>query len=481
MLIPAEPYLHVIRDELAGIGAQPLDAAAARSLKYAHRMITHILTRAELLPRLQRETLARFDGLLDALCAALREQPDTMILVSELIRSIRTAPDFILAEHAMQNAVRLLVAAGGERNASLLADIADITASQHDALHAAVLAADFRPRAADAQGEALDATQRERLRDWLRRTIAGESEVDVVSTRAIIGGGSKATIFVELARARVLPETVVLRMDSAAGLVASTVVDEYFLIELMHEAGLPVPRPFALERDAAVLGAPFVIIGRIEGHNVGDWSDVFEPSREFALDLARAIARMHRIPVEKVGDRLHGAGMGTRERMLRDMDSFEHSWRSSGKPSVVLEQAYAWLRANLHLADGARAILHCDLGCHNMLGHEGRLAALLDWETAVVGNPAQDLAYVKPLATQILPWEEFLAVYVDAGGVLPSAGEMDFYELWCALFRVHYGLVVRSYFLSGVAPGLVPAYASQGVYVVTTQALHQVVKRLYAR
>jgi aminoglycoside phosphotransferase (APT) family kinase protein len=249
----------------------------------------------------------------------------------------------------------------------------------------------------------------------------------------------------------------------------------------MHKAGVPVPQPFLNETDAALIGTPFIIVSYIEGHNIGDWVSVTEPSREFAVDLARALAIMHQIPVESIGDRLPGGNLTNREHMQQKIDEFEKVWRAIGHPSIALEQAYGWIKDHLDLAADRRSIVHGDAGIHNMLGKDGRLTALLDWETAVIGNPTQDIAYVYDPVVQMMPWEEFLAEYEKAGGILPSATEFDFYMLWVRIFRIHYNIIARSFVASGISSSIIHAIGGELLYQHCGNDLHVTMNDIYER
>jgi aminoglycoside phosphotransferase (APT) family kinase protein len=55
-----------------------------------------------------------------------------------------------------------------------------------------------------------------------------------------------------------------------------------------------------------------------------------------------------------------------------------------------------------------------------MLVDGDRLTALVDWESAAIGPPAREMAGVWNAATALMPWSEFVAAYVGAGG-LPDA------------------------------------------------------------
>jgi aminoglycoside phosphotransferase (APT) family kinase protein len=135
----------------------------------------------------------------------------------------------------------------------------------------------------------------------------------------------------------------------------------------------------------------------------------------------------------------------------------------------------------MEFAEGRRSIVHRDVGCHNMLGKDGRLAALLDWETAVVGNPAQDLGYAYHTIVQMMPWEEFLAEYEKAGGIIPRPAEIDYYRLWRAVWIMGFQLLARSYFLSGLTTEMILAYASQYWYQRSEHTLHEMVDMVYRR
>ena len=266
-----------------------------------------------------------------------------------------------------------------------------------------------------------------------------------------------------------------LRIDLARGVVGSTVVDEFHLIELVHEAGLPVPKPYLLETDTRVLGNPFIVVSKIEGRNIGDWFEVTEPSRDFAAGLAHALAKLHQIPVER-GARLPGANMSNEEIVARDIRYFEEFWRASGEVSIAHEQGVAWLKQHMHYATDRRAIIHRDAGCHNMLGLDGKLSALLDWETAQIGNPVFDLMYGRFSVEQMMPWGEYLDEYEKAGGVRPSKREEVFFRLLVGLFSAHFTIVARKFIEAGISNGLALGYAAQRVHLHYQRELHEAVR-----
>ena len=78
----------------------------------------------------------------------------------------------------------------------------------------------------------------------------------------------------------------------------------------------------------------------------------------------------------------------------------------------------------------------------------------------------------------MMSWEDFLAEYKNAGGLLPSERELDFYRVLCGVFRMHYELMARSFFLSGASDSLILGYAAQHLHQFCDFQLHEAVKHV---
>jgi aminoglycoside phosphotransferase (APT) family kinase protein len=207
---------------------------------------------------------------------------------------------------------------------------------------------------------------------------------------------------------------------------------------------------------------------------------VTEPSRAFAVGVAQALAKLHKIPLVKAA-KLPGAMQSTRERVEQEISFYEETWRASGETSIAMEQGLAWLKSHMNYAEGQRAIIHRDVGCHNMLGKDGDLSALLDWETAAVGNPAHDLMYAYVCVVQMMPWEDFLAEYEKSGGTIPGKAELDFYRILVALFGIHFTILSRSFISTSYTDTMVVAYAAERIHLQYERALHDAVRIAFER
>ena len=453
----------------------PRDDNSRRVPLYCHRLLTTLQAKTSLLPVLQQQAIKEFDAILDDLNKALAGTDGGLVLTPQLISHIRLRPDYAALEPCLQTAVRLLAEKSDDHVLALQRKIAAITSHVVEGLHQAVIDQDMKPVTHEAPAEVLDAAQIKSLQQCLQQQYPDDAALEIGNLKLIMGGGSKRTVVVELRNTKTLPNAVVLRIDMAYGVTGSTVADEFDLINLVHEAGLPVPRPYLLETRKEVLGQPFIMLSKVEGRNIGDWFEVTEPSRLFSVTLAHALAKLHQIPPERV-PKLTGSSMSNSEIVERDIRVFEENWRSSGETSIGHEQGFAWLKSHIDLATTKRAITHRDVGCHNMLGHNGDLSALLDWETSSIGNPVFDLMYARVAVIQMMPWEEFLAEYEKAGGTRPTKGEAVFFGLLIAIFGMHFSIIARKFLETGMSEGLMLAYAGQRIHLHYQRELHEAVK-----
>ncbi|MFA5631318.1 MAG: phosphotransferase family protein [Porticoccaceae bacterium] len=466
MNAPIEPYLKILHKEIRNIANAVSDDSCAASLDLCQKILGSLLGEQGLAEGLQNNFLRGMAMLLDETCAALADVQGGPLISAQLVQHIRTRPDYARAERALQECVRTLLTKKYSTALTVVTRINDLLARLHEDLYASVLRLDLPPETADQGPTGNNSMEREKLEVYLRRKFAEPTDCRIRHLAEVYGGGSKRTIIATLTGALHLPEKIVFRVDKSGygSVVGSTVLDEYFIIEKMFAAGVPVPKPHLLEASSDVLGAPFMVLDFIDGHTIGDWIYVTRPSRSFATQLAQALARIHSVAVDgDVAARLSSGG-DLVEQMRTSVLDFEKAWRLTGEPNIALEQAYHWLKENVAYCQGRTAIIHGDAGCNNILARNGYLMAILDWETATIGNPAQDLAYVRPAVTQMMEWQEFLSIYEAAGGVLPSQDELDFYEIWRCVFAMHWSLVARSYVNAEVSDGLIHAYGAQRIY-----------------
>jgi aminoglycoside phosphotransferase (APT) family kinase protein len=156
--------------------------------------------------------------------------------------------------------------------------------------------------------------------------------------------------------------------------------DEYRLLEIMHSLGLASPAPLALDISGEIFAAPYMIIAYVEGR------PDFAPAQpvDFALQMAEELARIHVVD----GRRPDLAFLPRLEErpFIQQRPAQMDASLDEGRIWNMLEAAWPFQRYN------DPALLHGDYWPGNILWQDGRLAAVIDWEDALLGDPLADLA-----------------------------------------------------------------------------------------
>lgn len=192
-------------------------------------------------------------------------------------------------------------------------------------------------------------------------------------TQSLAGGVSAQVHRLDLTLEGGSKSAVVLRIHGDAPLALSA-DREFTLLRAVHDAGMPVPRPIDVDADGDVLGRPCLLMPFAEGT-----TELDDPDR--CIDaLAGALASIHAVPVRTLPP------LPKRRDPLPDMIGFlpeGDEWR----------QLRAWLEQHEYTSfEGSATLLHGDFWPGNVLWRDGRIAAILDWEDAAIGDPMSDVA-----------------------------------------------------------------------------------------
>ncbi|MEU7983443.1 phosphotransferase family protein [Streptosporangium canum] len=230
-----------------------------------------------------------------------------------------------------------------------------------------------------------------RLVAWMAANVAEVGEPTGVSL--ISGGRSNLTYRIET-QARPL----VLRRPPL-GHVLPTAHDmrrEWRVISALAETEVPVPEPVALCTDEDVIGAPFYLMGHVEGAAVRSRDETeLSPSQARTLSerLAEVLAAVHAVDYGAVGLGDFGRPDGY---MARQLERWGQQWTRS-KTRELPEYDRLAARLLRRLPDRSPAtLLHGDYRLDNTLvrlapGADPEIRAVVDWEMSTLGDPIADL------------------------------------------------------------------------------------------
>jgi aminoglycoside phosphotransferase (APT) family kinase protein len=283
----------------------------------------------------------------------------------------------------------------------------------------------------------------------------------------------------------------VLRLQSHAGIMDAEQALEFAAYRSVQDRGVPAPMPVALVEDASILGAPFLLVERVEQALAASPFHP-DPYGEFAEQIGRDFfAVLGRLAaIDPHDTELGGVVMTPRaeECWKRELDYWEQALAiDATEPQPIAEAAIRRLRKNPPPSPRLLSIVHGDLRHGNFL-HDGRgrITAVLDWEMAHVGDPIEDLAWAldpiwclgKPeLAAGLIDREEAVKIWENAFGF---EFDPERYRWWSLLASVK-GLAIWARAAKAYSEGanLSPMTAFTGWYCATRHN-HLLAERLAA-
>ncbi len=235
---------------------------------------------------------------------------------------------------------------------------------------------------------------------------------------------------------------------------------EASVIAAAGKAGAPAPEVAAVLDDADGLG-PGYVMRRIAGETAGRLilrDAAFAPARAtFARDAGAALARIHATPLASLPGLPQTAALG-------QLRLYRESYRGYGARRPILELGFKTLAERAPPARQAR-LVHGDFRLGNLMVRPEGLVAVLDWEIAHLGDPAEDLGWLctpswrfgaieRPVAG-IGAVEDLLAGYRAAGG--DASVTADDVRYWTMIGSLKWGvmcLTMANVFTSGADPSI---------------------------
>jgi aminoglycoside phosphotransferase (APT) family kinase protein len=242
-----------------------------------------------------------------------------------------------------------------------------------------------------AEGKSgVDAT---RVVPWLEANVAG---FEGPATFTLIAGGhSNLTYGVTDANGA----KYVLRRPPLGHVLESAhdMGREHKIIAALGPTPVPVPPALAYCDDAAVNDAPFYVMGFVEG-NIVRTADVArealtaEQRRTAGESLVDVLADLHAVDVDAVGLGDLGRKEGYIERQLkRWYKQVKGSQELTKRELPDVDHVHDLLASNIP-PQGVAGIVHGDYRLDNcMVGHDGHIAAVLDWELCTLGDTMADV------------------------------------------------------------------------------------------
>jgi aminoglycoside phosphotransferase (APT) family kinase protein len=252
------------------------------------------------------------------------------------------------------------------------------------------------------------------LAEQLARLMAGvldAPDVEIRDLERLSGGASRETWSFDAAHSGAVDQ-LILRRGPTADSDGQLMLLEAAAMREAARVGVPEPEVLAAEADPSVLGAPFVVMRRIEGETIARRilrDDRFAAIRpRLASECGAILGALHSMDPRAVPAARDDDVLVTLRAMFEQTEV----------ASPTLELAFRWLEAN-RPQPSAHAVVHGDFRHGNLIVGPDGIRAVLDWELVHLGDPMEDLGWLCVRAWRF-------------GGALPVGGFGHYDDLFTA-------------------------------------------------
>lgn len=263
--------------------------------------------------------------------------------------------------------------------------------------------------------------------------VLGEPSLRVAGLQRLSGGASRETWSFDAHTGSGSAMRCVLRRDplGARRHAGADMATETELLRAAAAAAVPVPAVIASGDANSALGAPFIVMERIDGETIG---------RRILRDPALAGARAALVAqCAEAAARIHAIDLDSAPslRPQEPLAAYRTILEATGEPHPVFELAFRWLEAHRPIPRPA-AVVHGDFRLGNLIVDGDGLRAVLDWELAHLGNPVEDLGWLcvrswrfgaPQRVAGVGDADELLAGYRHAGGAAVAEDELTWWEV----------------------------------------------------
>lgn len=172
---------------------------------------------------------------------------------------------------------------------------------------------------------------------------------------------------------------------------------EHRIIAAVGTTGVPVPPALGLCTDLEVNGAPFYVMGFVDGEVLDSVDKAallpYELRRPASEHLIDVLADLHAVDIDEVGLGDFAKREGYIERQVKRWSA---QWEGSKTRELpAIDEVAVRLRERMPVQRGT-SIAHGDFRFGNALVdvQQGRVAAVLDWELCTLGDPLADVGYL---------------------------------------------------------------------------------------
>lgn len=251
--------------------------------------------------------------------------------------------------------------------------------------------------------------KRLKLEAWLKNRLPSAERVAVTSMEKAAGGYGSEIHFLEVSwrqDGQEKAERLVIREEPKVFRVFPEyyVAREFNTMKALAATDVPVPAVYWLETDEEVLGAPFYVMGRVDGQildpqQFGDESrgPLYEADpegrRTIYHQVLEVMAKINSLDCEEIGLSYAGAPRRGADALDQHIDFYKRmaEW-AQVEPRPLIHGAFDWFSEN-RFEPKRVTVCWGDARPGNLMYRDGEIVAVIDWDMTHIGIAETDIAW----------------------------------------------------------------------------------------
>jgi aminoglycoside phosphotransferase (APT) family kinase protein len=233
----------------------------------------------------------------------------------------------------------------------------------------------------------------ERLSAYMTAEL--DADVSVADLAPVTAGARRINVLFDATINGTVESFCVTQQPNTGEAFERSMLSEAQWLRNAAAASVRVAEIIAASEDESILGGPFFISRQINGATIP--KKVIELcgahpglGANLAHQIGESMARMHDMPVDEVPDDVERPTGNTVEAAI---EWAETELADLLQRSPALELTLRWMIRN-QPTPGAAVPIHGDVRNGNIIVNESGLGAIVDWETAHIGDRFEDLAWL---------------------------------------------------------------------------------------
>lgn len=283
------------------------------------------------------------------------------------------------------------------------------------------------------------------LRRYLTTRFPEWGLLTVTNVHVVAGGFSKKTVLFDVDDSLHGPRSLVMRAEQPDALVffeGAQIANEFRVLEYAWRTGLRVAEPLWHESDSTWFGGSFLVSRKAPGKNIGSAVGAADAVSSLLMqDLVENLVRIHDTRVDPADDSVRLSHLG-RWAALTTLEASTRAnvayWESEVRkmdlpPSPLAIRSLEWLARNVPRCDEPPCLVHRDFGLHNVLVLDDRVTCILDWESATVGDPAEELSWFMNALPGTFDRQYILDLYEKLSGRRIAESRIRYFDVFNSL------------------------------------------------